>query len=265
MITFQNYLKAETLEEAYTLNQAKNNKIIGGMLWLRLGTANYNTIIDISGIGLNSIEETDSEFKIGAMVTLRELELNQSLNEYTNNSICTALKDIIGVQFRNLATIGGSIWGRFGFSDVLTVLLAFDSYVELYKGGIVSLEDFSKMNYDNDILLNVIIKKKKSKCVYDAVRIQRTDFPVLTCATSLIEDELRIVIGARPAKAIVYHDNSYILKNNNKFSAEIISKYSNELSENTPTSSNNRGSAEYRKKLVSVLTERCLTQLGELL
>ena len=36
-----------------------------------------------------------------------------------------------------MATVGGSIWGRFGFSDVLTVFLAMDSYVELYKGGIV--------------------------------------------------------------------------------------------------------------------------------
>lgn len=260
MITFQKYVKAETLEEAYTLNQNKKNKIVGGMLWLRLEKSNYNTIIDISELGLNTIEENDSEFKIGAMVTLRELELHQGLNEYSNNSICVALKDIIGVQFRNLATVGGSIWSRFGFSDVLTVLLAFDSYVELYKGGIVSLEDFSKMNYDNDILLNIIIKKKNCKCVYESVRIQRTDFPVLTCASSLIDDQLRVVVGARPGKAILYLNDSNILKNEN----DSISKYADELSEKVPTSSNNRGSAEYRKKLVNVLTKRCLLQLGEL-
>lgn len=265
MITFQKYQKVSSIEEAYELNQAKNNKIVGGMLWLRLETTNYNTIIDISDLGLNKIVENDSEFKIGAMVTLRELELHHNLNEYTNNSICKALKDIIGVQFRNLATVGGSIWGRFGFSDVLTVLLAFDSYVELYKGGIVSLEDFSKMSYDNDILLNIIIKKKNSKCVYDSVRIQRTDFPVLTCATSVIDEQLRIVVGARPGKAIVYHDNSNILKNKDTLSTEAISKYVSNLNENIPTSSNNRGSAEYRKKLVNVLANRCLLQLGELL
>lgn len=265
MITFQKYLKAETLDEAYELNQAKNNKIVGGMLWLRLGNTNYNTIIDISGLGLNSIEENDYEFKIGAMVTLRELELHNTLNEYTNNSIRIALKDIIGVQFRNLATIGGSIWGRFGFSDVLTVLLAFDSYVELYKGGVVSLEEFSKMNYDNDILLNIIIKKRNCKCVYDSVRIQRTDFPVLTLAASLINDELRIIVGARPSKAIVHHDTSGLLNDNNNLSDEIISKYANKLSEIIPTSSNNRGSASYRKILVNALTKRCLLKLGELL
>ena len=193
MITFQKYVKAESLEEAYTLNQVKNNKIVGGMLWLRLGTPTYNTVIDISGLGLNKIEEDDEQFKIGAMVTLRELETNSSLNAYTNNAVRDALKDIIGVQFRNLATVGGSIWGRFGFSDVLTVFLALDSYVELYKGGIVSLDEFSKMPYDNDILMNIIVKKKPLKCVYDAVRIQRTDFPVLTCAVSEFDGEVRTV------------------------------------------------------------------------
>lgn len=42
-----------------------------------------------------------------------------------------SLRHIVGVQFRNLATVGGSLWGRFGFSDVLTLLLALDAQVEL--------------------------------------------------------------------------------------------------------------------------------------
>lgn len=263
MITFQKYVKAESLEEAYTLNQAKNNKIVGGMLWLRLGTPAYNTAIDISGLSLDKIEEDSDQFKIGAMVSLRELETNKSLNDYTNNAIKDALKDIIGVQFRNLATIGGSIFGRFGFSDVLTVFLALDSYVELYKGGIVSMADFSKMKYDNDILMNVIVKKKPCKCVYDSVRIQRTDFPVLTCATSVIDGKYNVVIGARPAKACLYSDDNAILADG--INSETAALFAKELSEKVPTSSNNRGSAEYRSKLVGVLTERNLIKLGGLM
>lgn len=263
MITFQKYVKAENLEEAYTLNQAKNNKIVGGMLWLRLGTPTYNTIIDISGLGLNQIEEDDEQYKIGAMVTLRELENNASLNDYTNGAIRNALKDIIGVQFRNLATIGGSIWGRFGFSDVLTILLSLDTYVELYKGGIISLAEFSKMDYDKDILMNVIIKKKPCKCVYDSVRIQRTDFPVLTCATSHIDNEYKFVIGARSGRALLYTDENGTLKNG--ITKESASAIADELSKAVPTSTNNRGSKEYRSHLVKVLTERNLIKLGGLM
>lgn len=263
MINFQKYVKAESLEEAYTLNQAKNNRIVAGMLWLRLGTPSYNTAIDISGLGLDEIEETDEQFRIGAMVSLRTLETNASLNAYTDNAISSALKDIIGVQFRNLATIGGSIWGRFGFSDVLTILLALDSYVELYKGGTLPMAEFAKQKYDRDILTHIIIKKRPCKCVYDSVRIQRTDFPVLTCATSVIDGEYRFAIGARPARARLYGDEKGILNNGiTKEGAAILAK---ELSTLVPTGSNNRGSAAYRSRLVNVLVERNLNRLGGLM
>lgn len=263
MITFQNYVLAKTLEEAYTLNQKKNNRIVAGMLWLRLGSASCGTAIDISGLSLNKIEETDNEFKIGAMVSLRELEKHTSLNEYTNGAIKDAVCDIIGVQFRNLATIGGSIWGRFGFSDVLTVFLALDTYVELYNGGIISLNEFSKMNYDNDILVGIIVKKRPCKCSYQAVRIQRTDFPVLTCATSIIDGQVKTTVGATPMKACLYEDENDILKDG--ITAESAKAYGEYLREKVPTDSNNRGSKEYRSHLVSVLVERNLLKLGGLL
>ena len=58
MLTISNYVKPKTLEEAYELNQARNSRIMGGMMWLRLGNARVKTIIDLSGLGLDQIEET---------------------------------------------------------------------------------------------------------------------------------------------------------------------------------------------------------------
>ena len=262
MINFQNYVKAETIEEAYTLNQAKKAKILGGMLWLRQGTSNYNTVIDISGLGLDTIEEDDTQFKIGAYVSLRTLETHKSLNDYTQGAIRDAVKDIIGVQFRNLATIGGSIWGRFGYSDVLTVFLSLDTYVETYKGGIIPLAEFAKMPRDKDILMNIIVKKVPCKCVYSSVRIQRTDFPVLTCASSIINGEYKTAIGARPGKAMLFTDETGILSNG--LTESSIKEFANLMSDTVPTESNNRGSKEYRSHLAGVLTTRNLTKLGGL-
>ena len=37
MLTIQNYKKVESLEEAYELNQKKANRIVGGMMWMRMG------------------------------------------------------------------------------------------------------------------------------------------------------------------------------------------------------------------------------------
>ena len=34
VLTIGNYVKVKTLEEAYELNQARNSRIMGGMLWM---------------------------------------------------------------------------------------------------------------------------------------------------------------------------------------------------------------------------------------
>ena len=248
MITIQKYVRAQSLEEAWQLNQNKRNRILGGMLWLRLGKGTVGTAIDLCDLGLDTIEETAEQFSIGAMATLRDIEMHAGLNAYTSGAVANAVKDIVGVQFRNMATVGGSIWGRFGFSDVLTVFLALDSYVELYKGGIVPLEDFAKMKKDNDILVRLIVKKTPCKGVYSAMRNQRTDFPVLACAVSQMNGEYRASIGARPGRAmLVRRDN-----------AEGFAAF---VAENTPTEGNLRGSAAYRTHLTRVLVERSMNEL----
>lgn len=129
MVTIQNYVRAGSLEEAYELNQKKTSLILGGMLWTKMQNRRIQTAIDLCDLDLDRIGENEEEFSIGAMVSLRQLELHAGLNEYTHGAVKNAVKDIVGVQFRNLATVGGSIWGRFGFSDVLTVFLAMDTYV----------------------------------------------------------------------------------------------------------------------------------------
>ena len=101
------------------------------MLWMKMARNTVGTAIDLCRLGLDAIEETEEAFSIGAMVALRQLETHPGLNAYTCGAAARAVQDIIGVQFRNMATVGGSIWGRFGFSDVLTLFLAMDSYVEL--------------------------------------------------------------------------------------------------------------------------------------
>ena len=74
MLTIREYKQAATLEEAWQLNQKRPNRVLGGMLWMRLGNGTISTAIDLCDLGLDTIEETDEEFSIGARVTLRELE-----------------------------------------------------------------------------------------------------------------------------------------------------------------------------------------------
>ena len=82
------------------------------MMWLKMGNHSLGTAIDLCDLGLDAIEETDEEFRIGAMVTLRQMETHTGLNAYSRGAIKAAFQDIVGVQFRNGATLGGSLWRR---------------------------------------------------------------------------------------------------------------------------------------------------------
>ena len=266
MLKIKNYVKAESLAQAYELNQKKNAIVLGGMVWLKMGNRNIVTAIDLSGLGLDSITETDEEFVIGCMTPLHVIETHKALNEYTKGAVRESVRHIVGVQFRNCATVGGSIFGRFGFSDVLTMFLAMDTWVELYNRGRIPLTEFVLMEKDNDILVNVIVKKTPLNTVYLSQRNNSTDFPVLTCAVSLIDGEARTVVGARPGRAVVVADEKQILKNfkhmTNKQREEAITAFSEYAADHVITAGNMRGSAEYRTLLVRVLTRRTWEAVG---
>ena len=281
MFTIRNYVVAESLEQAYELNQKKNNVVLGGTCWLKMGNRYIQTAIDLSNLGLDTIEEDSEFFKIGCMCTLRQLETHEGLNSYFDGVIAKSLIHIVGVQFRNCATIGGSIFSRFGFSDILTSLLALDTYVELYKGGIVSLETYKDMPYDNDILVKILIKKDNRRASYLTHRNSATDIPTLAVAVSKIENRWRIIVGARPQKAVVIDCNKFLsekttekekdnlidyLLNNSKSERYILRKVKDDFIDsilnNIEFQSNMRGSKEFRKLLAKALINRAIDEIS---
>ena len=53
-----NYYKAKSLEDAYAkLQENPKNVIIAGGLWMKKTGLSYETLIDLSELGLNKIEE----------------------------------------------------------------------------------------------------------------------------------------------------------------------------------------------------------------
>lgn len=257
MLSVANYKRAESLEEAWELNQKRTNKIIGGMLWLKMEDIRINTAIDLSGLGLDRIEETDDGFSIGCMTALRDMETHAGFNGYTCGAAREAVRHIVGVQFRNLATVGGSIYGRYGFSDVLTLFSVLDAHAELYKGGLVPIREFAGMRPDNDILVRITVKKDGSVFSYKSVRNTATDIPVLTCAGAYGGGKLTLAVGARPGRAVCF---DYETDPGSPAAAERVSA---DICEKIVTGSNLRAGAEYRKHLAGVLTKRVCAELAK--
>lgn len=262
MLQINQYVKVSSLDEAYELNQKKNNVIIGGMHWLKMMDRMVGTAIDLSGLGLDQIVETEDAFEIGCMVTLRQLEQHKGLNTYTAGAVADAVKDIVGVQFRNTATVGGSIFGRYGFSDVLTVFLALDTTVVCHKAGEISLQEYAKLPQDRDILVKLIVKKTPVAVAYLAQRHARTDFPILTCAVSYWNGTWHAAVGARPGRAELVADVNKLVSGETA-TAEEAKAFGESVAKQLRYNSNMRGSAEYRQQITPVLVKRAMLAAGK--
>ena len=58
------YTKAASLEEAWELNQGRGAVVLGGCCWLRLSPQRrIAQAIDLSGLGLDAIEEQDKKIE----------------------------------------------------------------------------------------------------------------------------------------------------------------------------------------------------------
>ena len=278
MFYYNQYVRAQSLDEAYELYQKKPNFVLGGMLWLKMKNKTLGTAIDLCDLGLDQIDEDENEFRIGAYATLRQIETHEALNAYTHGAIAESVRHIVGVQFRNVATVGGSIWGRFGFSDVMTIFRALGAKVQLHKAGIMDLDEFAALpRTTRDVLVSVIVPKNAKDIVYLSQRNQSTDFPVLTCAVANRSGRYVAVIGASPYMAEPVWDEDGILDGitgaksdgnkaltENSENNEKIEKFAGYVAEHIRFGSNIRAGAEYREMICRVLTRRAVTQSLEI-
>lgn len=246
MAQYKNYVIAQTLDEAYALNAKKSTVIVAGNMWLRMCGMRRQTALDLSALGLDFIKEDEQGFTIGAMTTLRTMETHAALNAAFGGVFARAFEPIVGTQFRNSATVGGSVFSRFGFSDVSTLLLAMGAKVVTHARGEVPLDEFQKEKWDRDILTAIRIEKGRSTAI-ESVRLSKTDIPVLVCAASADERGVRVVLGSRPARAVIVAEDARPEELDYMRMAADVSM-----------GSNARASEAYRRKVAPVLMERAV-------
>ncbi|MCQ2496616.1 MAG: FAD binding domain-containing protein [Lachnospiraceae bacterium] len=264
MYTANEYRIVSSPEEAAELlNKSKRNRIIGGGMWMRLGKASYGSLIDISRLGLDKIEVFDNEIRLGAMVTLRDIEVNETLKGEFCGALSNCVRDIVGTQFRNMATLGGSVFLRAGFSDIVCVLLALDAEVVRFGKEPVALEKYLAAPRERELITHIVIKRSGQTVRYESLRQSRTDFPLINFCIAAYEPvnaadsqktdsekkSYRVCVGARPGKAVRCKTAEECLANNDLDGAVKAVQTLN-------FSSNMRGSAGYRKQMAGVLLKR---------
>lgn len=254
------FIRPDSLQQANELLSSEGAVIVGGGAFMHLIDMEVNKAIDLQNLGLDYIKGSNEQIEIGAMTTLRELEVNNITKQNFNGILSKASASIMGVQVRNMATVGGSIYGKYGFSDILTAMLTLNAQVELYNAGLMSLESYLESSLNKDIILKVIISKSVSKASFQSFKKTCTDFPVLNAAAAIVKGKLRICVGARPGRAKVAKGAMSFLSiidspNTASEMAGILA------AEELQFGSDIRASEEYRKELCHTLVKRCVLEV----
>ncbi len=257
MLKIKTLITPKTIEEAYEIySTKKTSRLIAGGAFLRLGKRQLQTGIDLYSLGLNFITEDDNTVEIGSMTTLREIETSEILKNNFSGILPKSVESIVGIQFRNIATIGGSVSAKYGFSDPLTALLALDTTLVFHDLGEISLNDYINLEkIPRDILIKICVKKSIQKASYQMMRHSPSDFPILTCALSFDGDNYKLCLGARPQRAKIGLETSKALKNQD------IEKALENITIDFHFGTNIRGTGEYREHLATVLSKRAFMEV----
>ena len=254
-----NYYKAKSLEDAYAkLQENPKNAIIAGGLWMKKTGLSYETLIDLSELGLDKISEKNGCIHVGAMVSLRDFENSPLINNLFSGATAFGVREVLGPAFRNSATIGGSIYGRYPFSDVIASLLPLDVKLVFYPKQEMSLEEY--LNFKgklNGILEEIIIKKEEGKGYFKKVKATALDFPMINFSIIKRNNKNYIAIGSRPLTAALAV-KAMALADQGKFeeAADMAAQEFQYLD-----SSNI--SKEYRQDLVRVYVRRGLEEVNK--
>ncbi len=176
--------RPRTLEEAHALIVEHRGMPLGGGAWVHMTTKSAELVVDLSGLGLDYIRDAGDSIVIGAMATARALETSPLLAAEFGGLFKSATEHLVGVQLRNIITAGGTVAGRYGFSDLITVLAALDASLALYGGKTVDIMSFLTGPREGPFLLEKIVLRKGVSASFQSLRVTRNDFAVLNACAS---------------------------------------------------------------------------------
>ena len=254
---------APSIEDAYRVwNEHPNNALLSGGLWLKKIGTPIETLVDLAKLGLDKIETTTQEIVIGALTPLSDVEKHPDIIALGQGYISQSIKAIMGVGLRNLATIGGSIAGKYPFSDIISALLTLDVTLVFYPNQTQSLIDFLDQRGKLDrILTHIVIQKSDVIGYFKKVANTPLDFAIINMALAYRKNDVRISIGSRPAVAKLAIKTATYLNNLPNIEPTHIEEASRIMLEEMNFASTMAASGEYRRTLASAYFKRGLQEV----
>jgi len=255
---------AQTIEEAYEAVKTRGATLLGGGTWLRITSKTLDYAVDISALEFSYIRENAEYIEIGASTTLRNLEVDRLLASRYGDLFSRTLGHIVGVQLRNLSTLGGSLAGRYGFSDVSSLFLALGAELDIYPTGLMPIDDYmAATDHGPHLIRAVQIPARPIPAAFQTLRITHTDFPILNCAVAYTRGGWRIAVGSRPGRAQLARKAMESLGNNTKPETAHIAEAARLAAAELSFGRDIRADEDYRRTICPVLVRRALEQALE--
>lgn len=240
---------------------------------MKQGKAAPEAVISLKGLGeLTGINyEKERGVVIGARVSQKEIA-NSPLIKERYRSLCTAAQNMANNQIRHRGTVGGNIVNAVPSADLPPILIALDARVKLVSlrgEHVVPLEEFflgvhQTVLREDEILTEVIIPDQPitgSTYIRFGLRSSGALAVVgVAVAVNMFEDtckNARIALGAAAPVPMRAKQAEEILKNT-QVTAEHLEEAGVAAAREARPRSSIRGSAEYRRDLIRVLTRRAL-------
>ena len=281
MIRFE-YLEPTTLDEAVALLARYGDKaqvLAGGtdlLVEIREHlrrpqyVVNIKRVPGIDGLSYDSIEG----LRVGAAVTARTLELMPEVRQ-NYLGLAQALRELGSIQVRNRATLAGNICRASPSADTLPPLIADGARLRLHGGAGVRdlpLEQFftgpgrTQLRRD-ELLTEIVVPPPPAHCGRAYIKHGRRkamELATVGVAVSVALEngrcrEARICLGAVAPTPIRARQAEALLAGEVPDPARLAKAARAARDESRPIS-NVRGSAEYRREMVEVLTRRALEQ-----
>jgi CO/xanthine dehydrogenase FAD-binding subunit len=276
------YIRPGNMQDAIAALRANDEPYLlaGGtdlLIGMKTNAVRPKCLIDLKGIPDIDCIEYDNGFKLGALTTVRDVEVSPLIREKIP-ALSEAAGTLGSIQIRNRATIGGNLCHGSPAADMAAILLAMNCELQIATGNgakTMGLDQFftgpnSTVLNRNDVLAQIIIPKKieQFKGIYlkhgprNAMDIGIVNIAILLDAdvSSGFCNQIMIALGAvapRPIRA----KKAEALLNANRLTSELIQEAAEAASDEATPISDFRASAGYRKDLVKNLVAKGIDQI----
>lgn len=248
------------LDTALDLVRNGHGIAVGGGLWLRMSAKRIKLAVDLSCLGLEYIRESGGAIEIGAMTSFRTLETSPFLAERFGMFFRSVLGGVVGVQFRNMASVGGTVAGRYAFSGLNTAFAALGAQVVLRGEGGRDIGAFLAETRSEAFLVEKIAIPSSCRAGYSSIALTKGDFCILTAAAVFRDGAWRVAVGARPGVARLCVDAMKLLGSGPRPSSAAVEKAADAAALELEFSDDMRASAEYRRAVCPVLVRRAISE-----